>query len=224
MKVLIAIMSCARDKNLGAHDLVRRTWKVADVDSVHTRFFVGDGCSVDSADEIQVRADDANHTAKVKAIFSWALGQDYDYVFKCDTDTYVHVPRLLSSGFEQHEWSGGYGSLDKGPYGGSGYWICRNLMQRVLQDGLDSRTARPWDEDRWIGENLIALGYRPCLDKRYNSDTKEGPEKNNGVITAHWYAERQSYSGPVEPPPVLVSSTRRLSLFDEHFKKAQEIR
>jgi hypothetical protein len=33
-------------------------------------------------------------THKAKAAFAWALANDYDYVFRCDTDTFIHIPRL----------------------------------------------------------------------------------------------------------------------------------
>jgi hypothetical protein len=43
---------------------------------------------------------------KVRAMHRWALTQDFDYVYKADTDTYVDVDRLMSSGFEQHDFVG----------------------------------------------------------------------------------------------------------------------
>ena len=43
---------------------------------------------------------------KVREIFRWAKTRDYDYIFKVDTDTYVDVPRLLTSGFQNHDYTG----------------------------------------------------------------------------------------------------------------------
>lgn len=220
MKILIGVLSCARDKRW--HQLIRDTW--LEESPVDYRFFFGRDCEVTADDELKLEASDGTQTSSVREFVRFALEHDYGYVFKCDIDTYVHVPRLLASEFETHDWSGGFGSLQTGPYGGSGYWLSVDAMKDVLKWGRDDLTPRPWDEDKWIGAALIKAGRTPYLDFRYHSDTSEGPEKSNNLITAHWYAERQVYSGPVEPSPMLVSSSRRLGLIREYHQKAQEIK
>lgn len=64
---------------------------------------------------------------KVREIFRWALARDYDYIFKVDTDTYVDVPRLLVSGFQNSDYSGTPFWKDGNAFasGGAGYWISK---------------------------------------------------------------------------------------------------
>lgn len=185
MKTLIAVLSCERDR--WAHDQARQTWlKSCPVDY---RFFVGIESFATHDDEVKLNEPDASGTLKMRAVFQRALEQDYDYLFKCDIDTYVHVPRLLKSGFEQHDWVANGNPLR--PYGGSGYWLSRKALV-LLQQGSDQNTARPYNEDWWVGDNLRKFGLTPHIDKRYHSDTGEGPRKSNDLITSHWYGKRQS--------------------------------
>jgi hypothetical protein len=210
MKVLIAILSCERD--YWAHRLVRDTWLKNS--SVSYGFFVGEGCTVKELDEVKLQVSDGDVTAKVRAIITFALTGGYDYLFKCDIDTYVCLSRLLKSGFEKHDWVG--------TYGGSGYWLSRVAML-ALQEGKDENTERPHDEDWWVGDNLRKFGFVSHVDVRFNSATDEGPQIDNDIITSHWYAKQEPYSGSVPMPPTLVFSKQRLALIPKYYEKAKEI-
>lgn len=192
-------MSCKRDRDY--HQLARDTWlKDCPVDY---RFFLGEGqIGPLQEDEVLLPVGDYYRDAaqKMKAIIKWVLPKDYDYIFKCDVDTYVCIPRLLKSGFEQHRWSG-YGGPP--PYGGSGYWINRQAMEILSKSEIDSPA-----EDHWVGRNLNAAGWQPLQDKRYFSLTDEGPTVNNDHITAHWY-----------PQP----SDVRLGLFKKYYEAAKDL-
>lgn len=228
MRVLVGILACEKDK--WAINSVRRMWLLGIPyiweyarHTVEFRFFVGTGCSTsEQNDEICLEADDRYQTLKVQAMFKWALKHGYDFVFKCDIDTYVRPRSLLQSGFEKHNWLGGYGSKETGPYGGSGYWLNREMMNQLQGDIDDARTSRPWDEDRWVGANLIYKGFSPELDNRYDS-IGEPHNIREDFITSHLYARQGSYSGPVAPPPVLLSSNERLNLMQEYHQKFKEI-
>lgn len=216
MKILIAILSCARDQ--WAHQQVRETWlKSCPVDY---RFFVGRECLKVDSDEVALDENDSVHTDKVRAMIRWAINNGYDYIFKCDPDTYVCVPRLLKSGFEKYDWSGG--GNPQMPYGGSGYWLSQKAMA-ALEQGTDDGVRRPQAEDQWIGHNLDRLGFVSYIDARYNSLTSDGPQLNNDIITSHQYARFESYSGPIAPPPILIFSDERLKLIRTYHEKAQEI-
>jgi hypothetical protein len=105
--------------------------------------------------------------SKAKATFQWALSGGYDYCFHCDDDTYVQPERLLSSGFEQHDYlgrlrgpSGGYPA----PYcSGFAYWLSRRAMEIIVSQPLTSDTA----DDRWLGNVLHSAGVVGTLDERY---------------------------------------------------------
>lgn len=229
MKILVAILGCKNDEH--ARGRIRGTWMPSQSKGciigdhvVDFYFFLGEASTLDwPSDTVQVPRNDKDQTAKMSWIIRWAFDKGYDYLFKCDMDTYVHVGRLLASGFEKHPWSGGHGSKETGPYGGSGYWLNRELMGKLNDYGTMNGIVRPWDEDRWVGGNLVLLGYAQQLhlDWRYNSRTNEGPEIGNDIITTHWYAEEQSYSGPAAPPPRIVSTNERITLIKTYHEKAQ---
>jgi fringe-like protein len=107
---------------------------------------------------------------KTEALAKYALDTGYDFVFKCDDDTYVNVERLLASGFESHDY---VGNMDEhwtptlGKYqwaqGGAGYWLSRQAMEIVATSGLHLARA----EDFAVGQILAAHGVRPAHDARY---------------------------------------------------------
>ena len=114
MKILFAIKSCQRDQQTGCHQAIRDTWgKGYDV-----RFFVGGGDGWFDKDEVHLPGLDDGYwelTPKTKAICAYTVEHNYDFVYLCDTDTYLHVPTLLDSGFERYDFSGGH--LCHGEYG-----------------------------------------------------------------------------------------------------------
>lgn len=123
---------------------------------------------------------------KVREIFRWASLQEYDYIFKVDTDTYVDVPRLLASGFNQADYIGtpfAVGDLNYAS-GGAGYWLSRRAYSLLL----DAPISIPWD-DIWVGQNLHAQGIHLHVDTRYNVCSPHnfwsGPRPDNDAITSH---------------------------------------
>lgn len=105
--------------------------------------------------------------AKVRAICRWALEQKYDFAFQMDDDTYVRPERLLSSGFEVHDYIGRFRGPSGGypaPYcSGFGYWISKRAMEIVASQPLTSDIA----DDRWIGNILHDAGINGVMDGRY---------------------------------------------------------
>jgi len=180
MKTLIAIPSCQRDCE--HHELLRQTW--LQKCPVDYRFFLGNQNKTIANDELVIDAPDGYRELiwKIEKIIEYALNSNYDYLFKCDVDTYCHIPRLLKSGFEQYDWSG-YGE----PYGGSGYWLSRKAMQALIDNTsyLDVYES----EDTHVARILRQQGFTPFQDRRYYSSTNEGPSLDNDLITSHWYVE-----------------------------------
>jgi hypothetical protein len=206
VKILIAVLSCKRDQQF--HQQARETW-LKDC-SVDYKFFLGS--PTERLDEVEVDASDSSHRLykKVQRIIQYAFEKEYDFLFKCDVDTYVHVPRLLTSGFEKHDFIG-YG----GSYGGSGYWLSRAAMKVLLESpSLD------WcpTEDGWVYHSLCNRGIHPFQDKRYHSMTSEGPTPYNDIITVHWYSDHSCN------PERVVRSKERLSLIPAYYEKAKDIR
>ncbi len=181
MKILIAIHGAhSQPEQMAAQ---RETW-LADLAGVDYRYFLGIPESVHDVafggDIEHLKTLDGplweghrrtlNANRKTEALAKYALDGGYDYVFKCDDDTYVYVDRLLASGFEQFDYSG---SMDRhhatpmGWYswaqGGAGYWLSRTAMQIIVSEGLHLVRA----EDFAVGQILAAHGIEAHLDARY---------------------------------------------------------
>jgi len=110
MKLLIAIKSCQRDKDNGSHQAIRDTWAKYLPPAVDLRFFVGGEKVSLETDEVQVPVEDDyfSLSLKTKAIADYSVKNQYDFTFLCDTDTYVWPAKLLASGFEEYDYSGGW--------------------------------------------------------------------------------------------------------------------
>lgn len=186
MKYLIAIKSCRRDCSNGFNQAVRDTWLKDCV--IDYRFFVGHGEGTLSLDEEPLDCGDAylDLPAKTRAIFNWALARGYDYTFLADTDTYVNVPKLLVSGFQDYDlvgqFNGPVGVPDavRGQYawvsGGAGYWVSSRAMALVVETQPDT-----WAEDMWVGQVIGAAVHRGDLTA---GNHEEYGDDNN--ITSHF--------------------------------------
>jgi hypothetical protein len=200
-KVLIAILSC---NTQDVQDQVcRDTWltgcSVRELWQMDYKFFRGHSLS-GKRDEIYLPVQDDYFSLphKTKALAVFALNFQYDYVFKCDNDTYVCLPRLLASGFEKHDYSGyrwggpiAYYGAQQPFYasGGSGYWLSRRALEIIAASEMRSDfTAKGHrsvcGEDLQVGQALAKYGLLCAHDKRY-SPVPPGPLKNNAIISLH---------------------------------------
>jgi hypothetical protein len=177
-KILLAISSCERDCQNGYNQAVRDTWKRA-VIGADCFFFVGNGSLPLVSDEIRIPAPDGylDLPYKTREIMRWALAHGYDFVFKCDTDTYVYPQDLLATGFEKYDYSGWFNAplkipnVVEGKYyawasGGIGYWLSRKGMQLVV-----ASDPNHWAEDLWVGQVLAQESVLAFHDPRYWNDS-----------------------------------------------------
>jgi hypothetical protein len=223
-KILISILSCHKERHL--HQQVRNTW-MKNNPGVDVKFFLGLPKLADTADEVFLDVpDDFEHVSdKVVASIEWAYTRGYDFKFKCDNDTYVHIPRLLTSGFEKYDYSGlryPYSDLPtifninerSEAYGGSGYWLNRSTMKIVL-DNRNSPQYRGAMEDHWIGAILRRFAVSNHNDKRYH-DSLDGPAPENDYISCHnnHYGDRTDLwetSGALRDYATLLKTHKRAS-------------
>ena len=130
--------------------------------------------------------DDYPHlTQRTWQFCRWALQQsDWDYLFKCDDDTYVSIPRLADYDLGQRdyvgaEWTTGvnYGS------GGAGYFLSRRAAALVAAEPQPTMGA----EDAWVGEVLRRAGIRLSIETRLLPWAKPDlrPTGDNDLLTAH---------------------------------------
>jgi hypothetical protein len=195
VKPLIAIISHAG--GVEWRSAIRETW-LKDRDAAY-RFIVGAGVATDHDDELAVDAPDdyAGILSKVRRVCAWAGREHFDHVFICFTDTYVHVPRLLSSGFEHHAYLGHFpkmgfttpqavplvrDELGRFAYasGGAGYWL--NARAMTLFASVDPPADVQYD-DLWAGWLLGMHGIAGFHDPRYGF--KGWRLNNDQQITVH---------------------------------------
>lgn len=167
MKILIAIVTCHAYRRRA--DAQRDTWVKAVPVDVDVRFFLSDAQPAERPDEILLPVGDRYEDlpAKTRAMHVWALTNGYDFVFKCDDDTYLRPERLLTSGFETADYTGrlrgASGGYPAAYASGFGYWLSKRAM---LITAIAPLTADP-AEDRWVANTLLQHGITCRADYRY---------------------------------------------------------
>lgn len=113
---------------------------------------------------------------KVRAIHRWALRLGFSHIFKCDTDTYVDIDRLMHSGFERYDFTGGPAG-NTSVAGGGGYWISRQSAQFLANAPITY-----WAEDGWVNGTLRGHGISLHADRRYSDKLVSN---DNDLISTH---------------------------------------
>jgi hypothetical protein len=162
MKILVAIMCC--NKRQANADAQRDTW-IKDIPvGIDYKFFFGRGMQRDPEDdEVFVDCSDEYRglPSKVWLALKWAQEQGYDYVFKTDDDVYVRPERLLTCGFEKHDYIGRYFQEFAC---GLAYWVSRRAID-ILAGSSEPDTGA---EDQWVGKTLASTGIVCHNDERYH--------------------------------------------------------
>lgn len=204
MKILIAVHSCIRDSQNGFNQACRQTWlncfykfrhspntagQTTDITEIQNSildyaFFIGNGNGRFNYDEIQVSCPDdyLSLPFKTKAVLQWAIERNYDHIFKCDTDTFVFLPRLLATDFYNYDFVGAFNgpvgvpNKVEGKYawvsGGAGYWLSNRAAQLVVKS-----EPNHWAEDLWVSQ---VVSSDPAM--KIINDDRYG--RNPGLLTA----------------------------------------
>jgi len=179
MKPIILIHATPQDQKRGIVQAIRNTWVHEWGDLIPHRFIYDRTFPFRPIDDEEVFDVEPGYWVmmeKTKAACQWALNRDYTHVFVICSDTYVVVPRLLKSGYADHDYSGH--RADEGHAGGGcGYWLSVPAMQAVIR----------WPtyadyEDRWVGVACGGAGIQCFHDPRYWGYVHPWLE---GIITVH---------------------------------------
>ncbi len=205
-KLIICVKSCQRDLDSGLHDAIRSTWgRDARAAGIDVRFFVGaqDFRSRYASDEIGLACEDGYEDLpfKTREICKWASSKMLSHIFLCDTDTYVSIRNLLSSGWEEYDYTGmtlhrpnkifqqsytteglGGGQVVLSPCytwcsGGNGYFLSLAAAREVAY-------AFPtcWAEDMFVGQ---VIGPR-VMDGTYTVLSTRGSDYRGNVYSWHF--------------------------------------
>lgn len=205
MRLLIAVKSCEIDYMKCAHHLIRNTWG-KDV-GADLKFFMGYGKGNIlglNTDEKFVMVGDSykDLPKKTREIVRYALNHNYDYIFLCDTGSFV-THHVTSYDFDRFDYLG-YWGLKKDRFffeagnvrrgcptmavekcfpwaSGGGYYLSRKAMEIVANN-------EPffWAEDCWVGNvlgrNGILLedrahdGYIPYIVRWIHNENNDLPD------------------------------------------------
>jgi hypothetical protein len=187
-RVVVGILSANGFEN--RRESCRRTW-VADLarePNAAYAFMVG-GCALPAAilreDTLHLAcADDyASLPQKTRSMIQWAIDTfEFDYLFKCDDDTYVSASRLMGLDLLGRDYVGAYCSGYA--QGGAGYFLSRRAAELVA-GGLSAYQTGP--EDLLVGRILKNHGIKLSSDWRFRRGCRpdERPRPGNMIITAH---------------------------------------
>lgn len=172
MRILVAVTNCWPRRQ--RQEAIRNTWLKNIPPTMDVRFFLGRTPGTVPPlkdDEVLVDVDDGylDLPAKTRAMCRYAREHGYDWLFKCDDDTYVQLQRLERSNFQSlgdyiGRARGSWGRDYPAPYAsGFSYW----LSQRAFTIIADAKLTEDTAEDRWVGNTLQAAGIGCVPDYRY---------------------------------------------------------
>lgn len=186
--ILVGICSCtqARDRRDG----VRRTWLRQREAGIECVFFLGGDNSLtdkDEEDTVRLDAPDGYNElpAKVFSFFRHALeNYEFDWLFKCDDDTYLDLHRLAGLCDPDYDLVGdAMINTRRAPSGGAGYLLKRSIVERLV-----ALPGKPYSgaEDLIVGRLVDKLGGRFLFSPRLHASYSCYPVGDNEAISAHW--------------------------------------
>src|SRR5438105_1639754 len=184
--IFIGICSCRR--HAARRQAVRNTWLRSLPADMNALFFVGAG--IDSASEepglVELPVSDAYEqlTVKVLSFYRYVLERfSFDYLFKCDDDTYVHVERLRKLARPGVHLLGSQ-ELDHHGFasGGAGYLLSRSMLETVVRTPVQPHQA----EDLIFTRRCFQSGLRIESTPLLRAFGDEVPERDNEIVTGHW--------------------------------------
>jgi len=180
-KIIITIMSSNREVSENLRKACRDTWLSNKQKNIEYLFFVGRGYEGNESDVVELDVQDGYWDLPQKSLhmFRHVSNMDFDYVFKCDDDTYIRLERLheLCDG---HDFVGSK-SLDnkhnKFASGGAGYLLSKNIINKVISEDIPLKGA----------EDVIFSKLGMKYADKWRSDNGLNPGKHIGNnITCHW--------------------------------------
>jgi hypothetical protein len=185
VKTAIAIKSCHRyaSRRKAQYD----TW-LKDVDTDFF-FLIGEPTATPIPDALMCATPDGFNKISPKILFAcaYALQENVTNLLVLDDDTFVHWPRMKTSGFEKYDYLGFVRTHLVWPYmQGSCYWLSERAMQYVAKPEL---TACDIPDDLAVGR--VLHGKVPFThEHRYQvghpyPEQHLWPRKDNDIIASH---------------------------------------
>jgi hypothetical protein len=161
----------------------RETWMRFPAENVRVVFFSGKK-DVDEEDVVVLACPDdyASLPSKVQAFFRYAIEHEqFDYLFKCDDDTYVVQGRLALLVSTKAEVVGDPNVSRWWFSGGAGYLMSRPIVELFATAKIPPKGA----EDLIFSKVARAHKRKMKADSRLRPDARIYPMESNELITAH---------------------------------------
>jgi hypothetical protein len=166
MKPIILITACAY--HLVRVAQCRATWLAAWGHLIDYRFVFGNGYYTERSDELVFPVDDSymGLPAKIQQSHKWAVDHEYTHILKTDCDIYLHIPRLLDSGFDS--LSSYIGNFYYSEFAmGAAYWLDKKASEILVNAPLPF-PGTPGGDDIWVGRVMAEHGITGRHDARYH--------------------------------------------------------
>jgi hypothetical protein len=191
---LFFVLTC--HANLKKHRAVESTWSLRIHPNDDLLFVIGDPTveqSYRKGNLLVVRAADDYDALpqKVMAAFDWAIRNvEFDYLLKCDDDTYIEPTRLqdLPHGeYVGYMWNR---TDQKVVYasGGAGYRLSWKRLPGIIEQMNKAIQERPGIrtiEDMLVGVAAQKLGIIPIHSDRLQPFSNSLPDEKNQLVSSH---------------------------------------
>lgn len=198
-RLIISIESAEKYEKRQA--LCRRGWLRAFASKhpdVEAFFVVGGGLGGASCngDVVSVAASDAYEglPQKTRRLFEYVLDKyEFDFLYKCDDDTFVHVDRLVAH-LNQDDYVGRVNTWQrdrKSIYaeGGAGYILSKCAVKLAVENFLYPEGING-AEDVCVALALRTIGILPVNDDRLSQQPTPSPSKSNDQISCHYIRDQ----------------------------------
>lgn len=185
--ILVGICSC---NSAGKRrDACRETWLSHPQPGIECRFFLGRRTPLkNEPDVVNLWVDDGYYhlPAKGLAFYKWALeNYDFDWLFKCDDDTYLALDRLAGLCDSCYDLIGDLSvEIRKAPSGGAGYLMSRRLVELFVQNS--DKVSATGAEDVIFGHLACELGVPMLASKKLGMYSSPAPHQGNELVSCHW--------------------------------------
>lgn len=192
VRVLVGICSCNNAAN--RRKACRETWLSHPVPGIECKFFLGRREPIPGEEDVVtlwVNDSYAHLPAKGLAFYTYALEHyDFDWLFKCDDDTYLALDRLESLCDDRYDLVGDMSLANRGfPSGGAGYLMSRALVEKIVAHG--DQVPATGAEDVLFGQLSRELGARTHATPRLFLSHSPAPHRLNDQVSAHWCSPKR---------------------------------
>jgi hypothetical protein len=183
-RILIGICSCRGMRE--RREAVRDTWMRHVPAGIEAVFFVGGGAASTEPGVVSLPVpDDYNALSlKVHAFYRYALDRfGFEYLFKCDDDTYVHLERLHALARRRLDFVGSREFESHGfASGGAGYLMSRAVVEQFVSEPVTPRC----DEDVLFSGRVRRESARWATTEALHGLGARFPDFVNDMVTGHW--------------------------------------